>query len=256
MNPAPPSSRPHLFGVLAGLALAGALCFSALVASHTWLRLGESQAINVTGSARKNITSDLVVWRASFSTEAPTLLEAHAQLKSDLLKVTSWISGKGATEIVPRPIVITEVTAQYREGETYLTKRVGYRLKQAIEVRSSDVHLIPRLGGECTELIEQGVLFVSDQFQFIYTKASDAKIEMMAEATRDARVRAGQIAEQGARKIKELRTARMGVVQINPLYHRHELGRQQRHQRAGENDHGYDERRVLARVGVGGRVPH
>jgi hypothetical protein len=78
--------------------------------------------------------------------------------------------------------------------------------------------LIPRLGGECTELIEQGVLFVSDQFQFIYTKASDAKIEMMAEATLDARNRAEQIAAQGARKIKELRTARMGVVQINPLY--------------------------------------
>jgi uncharacterized protein len=212
------SSRPHLFGVLAGLALAGALCFAALVASHTWIRLGESQTVNVTGSARKNITSDLVVWSASFSTEAAELLQAHAQLRADLVKVTSWLATNGASEIVTKPISITEVTAQYREGETYLTKRVGYRLKQEIEVRSNDVALIPRLGGECTELIAQGVLFVSDQVQFIYTKAADAKIEMMAEATRDARARAEQIAEQGGRKIRELRTARMGVVQINPLH--------------------------------------
>ena len=37
-------------------------------------------------------------------------------------------------------------------------------------------------------------------------------------ATLDARARAEQIAGQGGRKIKELRTARMGVMQINPLY--------------------------------------
>jgi hypothetical protein len=41
---------------------------------------------------------------------------------------------------------------------------------------------------------------------------------MMAEATKDARARAEQIAQQGGGAIKELRSARMGVVQINPLY--------------------------------------
>jgi len=34
----------------------------------------------------------------------------------------------------------------------------------------------------------------------------------------NARARAEQIARQGGRRLKELRTARMGVVQINPLY--------------------------------------
>jgi hypothetical protein len=62
------------------------------------------------------------------------------------------------------------------------------------------------------------VAFVSEGFAFIYTRAGDAKVEMMAEATKDARARAEQIAQQGGRKIKELRSARMGVVQINPLY--------------------------------------
>jgi uncharacterized protein len=40
----------------------------------------------------------------------------------------------------------------------------------------------------------------------------------MAEATKDARARAEQIAAQGGRTIKQLRSARMGVVQINPRY--------------------------------------
>jgi hypothetical protein len=67
-------------------------------------------------------------------------------------------------------------------------------------------------------LLEQGVAFMSESMEFIYTRANEAKVEMMAEATKDARARAEQIATQGGRKIKELRNARMGVVQINPLY--------------------------------------
>jgi hypothetical protein len=41
---------------------------------------------------------------------------------------------------------------------------------------------------------------------------------MMAEATKDARQRAEQIAQQGGRMLKQLQTAHMGVVQINPLH--------------------------------------
>jgi hypothetical protein len=41
---------------------------------------------------------------------------------------------------------------------------------------------------------------------------------MMAEATRDARLRADQIATNGGGAVRELRSAKMGVVQINPLY--------------------------------------
>ena len=61
--------RPQLFGLLAGLALAAGLVFASLVVAGTWNRIAESQVINVTGSARKNVRSDLVVWRANFSAE-------------------------------------------------------------------------------------------------------------------------------------------------------------------------------------------
>ena len=62
----PLPSRPHLFGLLAGLALAAGLVFTAMVFANAWTRIAESQIISVTGSARKNIRSDLVVWRSSF----------------------------------------------------------------------------------------------------------------------------------------------------------------------------------------------
>ena len=219
MNPTSPS-RPHLFGVLAGLALAAGLVFAALVFANAWTRISESQVINVTGSARKNVRSDLVVWRASFSTEAETLLAAQVKLRADLGKVTAFLTTHGLTEFSAAPVQIREITAKQRneENDTVTTVRVGYRLGQAIEVRSPDVERVPRLADDSGELLQQDVAFVSEGFEFIYTKAGDAKVEMMAEATKDARSRAEQIATQGGRAIKELRNARMGVVQINPLY--------------------------------------
>jgi hypothetical protein len=210
--------RPHLFGLLAGLFLAAGIAFAALVIAGTWTRISESQVISVTGSAHKNVRSDLVVWRASFSTEAATLLEAHKMLKADQARVLQFVSSRNIRECAVLPIQIREITDKTEsDGET-VGRKLGYRLSQGIEVRTPEVELIPLLSSESTELLEQGVVFVTDSIEFIYTQVGEAKIEMMAEATKDARARAEQIAGQGNRKLKALRQAKMGVVQINPLH--------------------------------------
>lgn len=216
MNP----TRPHLFGLVAGLSLAAGLCFASLVLSHTWTRIAESQVINVTGSARKNVRSDLVVWRANYSVDAPTLLDAHLKLQADFAKITAFLKVRGLAEFSAHPVQIRELTTQRRNADdaTITVERVGYRLTQVLVVRSANVEQVPKLASDTGELLRQDVSFVSEGFDFIYTKAGDAKVEMMAEATKDARARADQIAGQGSREIKELRNARMGVVQINPLY--------------------------------------
>jgi hypothetical protein len=215
-----PVSRPHLFGLLAGLALAAGLVFTALVLANAWTRIAESQVINVTGSSRKNVRSDLVVWRSSFSADAPTLGEAQQKLRADHDKVAAFFTARGITDFVASPVQIREITPRRRndDDDTVSATRVGYRLTQFVEVHSNDVERVPRLASETTELLQQGVAFMSGGFDFIYTKAGEAKVEMMAEATKDARSRADQIATQGGRRIKELRNARMGVVQINPIH--------------------------------------
>ncbi len=213
------SSRPHLFGLLAGLFLAAGLCFASIVFTRTWTRLHESQVIDVTGSARKNVQSDLVVWRASFGVDDESLLSAHEKLKAALVQVDAFLRAKGVKEFTLLPVQIREITARAKgDDDETVTRRIGYRLSQRIEIKSADIATTTRLGTESAVLLEQGIALVSEGLEFIYTKASEAKIEMMAEATKDARARAEQIAGQGGRKIKELRTARMGVVQINPLY--------------------------------------
>lgn len=213
------SPRPHLFGLLAGLFLAVGIAFSSLVMTRTWIHLHESQLIDVTGSARKNVRSDLVVWRARFAVEAESLLAANDRLKTDLAKVERFLRAKGVENFELLPVQIREITARSKsDDDETVTRRLGYQLTQAIEVRSTDVEGTPRLSRDAAVLLEQDVALVAESTQFLYTKAGQAKVEMMAEATKDARIRAEQIASQGNRGVKELRSAKMGIVQINPLY--------------------------------------
>jgi len=92
--------------MLAGLFLAVGLVLSAMLATTTWLKVKNSQFITAKGSTRKNVKSDLVVWKGSFSTEAPTLLEAQQKLKADAAKVGQFSTTSGVSNYIFKPIGI------------------------------------------------------------------------------------------------------------------------------------------------------
>jgi hypothetical protein len=210
--------RPQLFGLLAGLFLAAGLCLASLILANAWTRLYESQVISITGSARRNVTSDLVIWRARFAVQADTLVAAQERLKEDRTKVEAWLQSHAIKDYQLRPVQIGDIRSRGSRDDDTTGKLIGYRISQNVEIVSDKIDQVPRIASDSTALLEQGVAFVSEQIDFIYTKAGEAKVELMAEATKDARARAEQIAAQGGRTIKELRSARMGVVQINPRY--------------------------------------
>jgi hypothetical protein len=159
------------------------------------------------------VRSDLVLWSGSFSTEAESLLGAQSQLKDDASKVEAFLKSNGITNYTLGPIYIEELKSTDK-----VPKRLGFHLTQTVDVNSDEVDRITKLARDSTVLVEQGVFFTTSQPQYIYTKAGEAKIEMLAEATKDARSRAEQIVSQGGRRIHQLRSARMGVFQITPLY--------------------------------------
>jgi hypothetical protein len=52
--------------------------------------------------------------------------------------------------------------------------------------------------------------------EYHYTKLAELKIEIQADASRDAMIRAQKIAEATGRKLGPMRSAQMGVLQITP----------------------------------------
>ena len=90
----------------------------------------------------------------------------------------------------------------------------GYTLTQHVRIESQDVHNIEKTSREITQLINQGVEFYSESPEYYYSKLSELKIQMVAEATKDARTRAEQVAKNAKGKLGNLRYSNLGVFQI------------------------------------------
>lgn len=208
-------TRPQLFGMLAGLFLAAGLVLSAMLGTSAWMKIKNSQFINVKGSVQKSVESDLAIWSGNFQVEAETLLEAQHKIQANRALVGTFLRNAGLTNLTFAPIVIDEMKAAKKMADGFVNQqRTGYRLTQAVSVESADVSRIDKL--DSTPLVEQDVLFTVTAPQFIYTKSAEAKIEMLADATKDARARAEQIAGQGGRTIARLQSADQGIFQITP----------------------------------------
>ena len=214
--------RLHLAGMLAGLFLACGLVLAAMLVTRAWVRIADAASITVTGSARRNVVSDFIVWRATFTVTAPTLIEAQRRLREDRDRISAFIIAAGVTNAQFAPVVITEVTGQDRQrngqDETTSQRIVAYKLSQPVEIRADQVDKIMQLDRDSVALLEKGVQLTPSVPEFIYTRAADAKVEMLGEATQDARSRAEQISSKGGRRLGGLRSAKMGVFQIAPIY--------------------------------------
>ncbi len=203
----------------AGLALAVALVLSSLVGAWAITRAkSNDQVVVVTGSARKRIKSDLIVWKAAVSYQSPQLTDAYKSLTDGVPRVKKYLIAKGIPE---NQIVVSSITSQTLRSKSNDSgeetgKITGYSLRQELEVRSTDVDKIAKISREVTELINQGILLESLPPEYHYTKLGDLKIAMLADAAKDAKVRAQQIASSTGSQIGSVRSAKMGVLQVTP----------------------------------------
>jgi hypothetical protein len=175
------------------------------------------QTITVTGSAKKRITSDMVIWKTAVSYQASSLADAYRSLSESIPRVKSYLVGKGIPE---NQITISSISSQTLHGHgsngEETAEITGYQLRQELEVKSNDVEKIAKVAREATELINQGILIESMAPAYHYTKLGDLKVEMLSEAAKDAKIRAEQIAKSTGSSIGSVRSARMGVLQITP----------------------------------------
>lgn len=200
------------------LALANVLC--AAILAFAWARThADVKSIAVTGSARKSIQSDLIVWSAQVSALDPELTKAYDALNKSTARTIEFLVAHGIKrEQMSVSPVSTNKRRERDDKGREMEKIVNYELSQSIEVKSADVTKVAEVGRQVTELIKEGVVIESAAPTYIYTKLADMKIAMLAEATKDATTRAQQIAGNSGSKLGPIVDARMGVMQINPAH--------------------------------------
>ena len=212
------------------LAIALAMVLSSFVLASTFLNAKKrDQTIQVTGSAQRRIKSDYMIWQASVTGEAATLPEAYGKLSRDVEKTKRFLIAQGFPEnqIIISAVATTTVRTSnspnqrpgfrsYDGDSAALTGHVtGYSLKQSLEIRSSEIDKLTKASRNVTQLIDQGILLESNDPEYLYTKLAELKVAMLGDAARDARDRAAQIVSSVGGKVGEMRSAEMGVMQIN-----------------------------------------
>jgi len=204
--------------LMAALVLAIAVVVSTTIGGWFFVKGKRGdQTITVTGSARKRIRSDLVIWRSAVTYQAPVLSEAYRSLSESVPRVKAYLISKGIAENQITISSISSQTLHERSSDGTETSAItGYSLRQELSVRSNEVDKISQIAREATELINQGILIESMAPEYLYTQLGTLKIEMLAEAAKDAKVRAEQIAQSTGSSIGSVRSARMGVLQITP----------------------------------------
>lgn len=212
-------------------AIANVICVGILAYAYLSVKL-EPKTLAVTGSARKAILSDLVTWTGTITTKDTNLVQAYDSLKAASDKVKAFLVTNGIPESNITMSAISTVRRFHQEvvpassaspgspvppAHVITTDKVeSYTLSQSISINSTDMNKVPWVSRAVTSLIKEGVEIDSGPPCYLYTKLSELKINMLAEATKDATARAEQIVENARGRLGKLVEARMGVMQINP----------------------------------------
>lgn len=204
---------------ISALVFAAAIIVAAALLGNAYIqRAATKGSVSVTGLGTTDFTSDLIVWEGSFSKENKNLQQAYDGLARDKEIVENYLTSKGISK---ENLVFSAINSRednrsiYNSEGRYMGEEfLGYVLSQTVQIESKEVEKMEKIAREVTELLNQGVQFYSQPPRYYYTKLSDLKIEMISQATEDARLRAERISENSGAVLGELIDAEMGVFQI------------------------------------------
>ena len=213
-RPARAARFPQLF---LGLAVVAAGLTVGAGALRDGLRARSSQqAITVTGSARRTIVSDQVVWRASLTSTQATPTEASKELSGWVNRVQSFLRGAGTTDSEMRlnPISTETIPLLTPDGRTDSGKVGGYKLSRGFEVRSARVKEITDIVQKSSTLLGEGIPLTAQPPEYLYAKLPQLRPDLLAEASTDARNRGDRLVAAAGGHLGRLQNVSAGVFQI------------------------------------------
>jgi hypothetical protein len=205
---------PQLF---LGLAVVSA----GLVAGAGALREGlkgrsREDMITVTGSARRTVSSDTIVWRASITSTLGTPADASKELGAWVGRLQSFLRSAGAadSEVRLEPVSTETIPQLGPDGRTETGRVGGYKLTRSFEVRSSRVKEITDVVQKSGTLLTEGIPLTAQPPQYLYAQLPQIRPDLLADASRDAKTRGDRLVAAAGGQLGRLQSVSAGVFQI------------------------------------------
>jgi len=205
-------------GLLVAITGAIGLIIMSLIFSNAYkFKFKSTQTITVNGNAKKDFEADLVKWNASYSRKSGDIKSASSLIANDREQVRSFLLAQGikAQEIKFEAISINKEFEYHTDerGNSYNTFS-GYTLSQTVSVESQDLDKVDNASREISTLISDGLELSSSTPNYYYSKLEDLKLELISQASKNARQRAENIAKEAGSSLGNLVKADLGVFQI------------------------------------------
>ncbi len=198
--------------------LAIALIVAAIILGSAYTyKYRVQNTITVTGLGEVEFTSDQIVWRGIITADSANPEAGYAQIESSKAKVTEFLTSRGvAADAVDFMFVnVNKMYDPIYSNGNYMGQRfTGYQLRQDFVVESTDVDAVEAASREISSLIAQGVQMDLWQPAYYFSGLDGLKLDVIEQATKDARERAQRIADQSGGKLKKVKKATIGVFQI------------------------------------------
>ena len=173
--------------------------------------------ITVTGASTERIESDMAKWDINIQTKGSSQIDSYQAHTKSMKKTINFLNSYGiksndyqTRELGPAS-TSKKITKNTKTGKIISTEWIT---SQWIEIESTDVFNINKAHRKISELLGQGVMVKPSSPKFTYTKLPGKRIDMLAKATKDARIRAEAIVNETGAELGKVKKVNTGVFQI------------------------------------------
>jgi uncharacterized protein len=178
--------------------------------------------VSVKGLAERYVKADLAVWTLSFSATGSDIsaVSTASEREGDLVRTFIGKSGFTDYEIEPLPTRVNDQFANLM-GPPNVEAARRYVITAGFEIRTTKVDAVRAASQLTGELIRQGVVLDGRPIEsgaanpaYLFTRLSDLRPAMLAQAAKSARVQAQQFATESSSHLGAIRRASEGIFQV------------------------------------------
>lgn len=168
----------------------------------------QGEYVEVKGLSEKIVKADTAIWSINFDVKSNDVDSLYANIQKNISIIQSFLISKGfeASEINVAPVNIYQ--------DTYKDSLFRYNSTTQLSVYTKKVDLVKSTSKDTLTLVKQGITMSNNSISFEFSDINSVKPEMLAEALKNAKDTAAQIAKESGSALGNLHRGNQGTFDI------------------------------------------
>lgn len=164
--------------------------------------------VEVKGLSEKIVKADVAIWSINFEVKSNNIDSLYADIEKNVTTIKSFLKEKGFEE---SEINVAPVNTYQ---DTYKDALFRYNSTTQLSLYTKKVDLVKSASKDTLVLVKKGIVMNQNYVQFQFSDINSIKPEMLAEALKNAKDTAEQIAKESGSALGSLHRGNQGVFDI------------------------------------------